>query len=271
MKSKIREAIDDLILDMEIRNYSDGTIRTYSYILNSFLRFIEDKEINKKRDLIKQMKRYLVLLKRKNRSERYRHLVAVVFRNLLKTLNMDPNNLKTPKVPKSIPKSISEKEVKRLFKAAEKLRDKVILMLLYKTGLRVSELVNLKLKDIDFTDRSIKVRGKGNKERVVFFDEECKTLLEKYIKNNSVNEKLIDISVRQIQRIVKKTAKKAKIKKRVTPHVLRHSYATHLLEKGLNIRYIQKLLGHSSLSTTEIYTKVTNKKLKEKYDKIWNR
>ncbi|OYT28974.1 MAG: hypothetical protein B6U95_03065 [Thermofilum sp. ex4484_82] len=174
-----------------------------------------------------------------------------------------------PKLPKRLPTALTREEVEKLLEAAEKDRDKLIVMALYSTGVRVSELCNLKWDDIDLNSGEVRVRGKGNKERIVLMDAETLNLLKKYREKNNSSEKVFPVSPRTVQRIIKKLAEKAGIRKKCTPHTLRHSLATHLLERGVDIRIIQELLGHSSLSTTQIYTHVSRTLLKQEYSKLF--
>ncbi len=197
--------------------------------------------------------------------------------------------VKTPKRTKSLPKSLNENEVVKLINAMDKkagdnylsehseflrLRNKVILALLYSSGLRVSELVTLHTDSVDLRDRTLRIRGKGEKDRIVLFDEETKILLEGYLLKRGddcdylfVNRSGYHLTPRYIQMMIKDYATAAGIKKRVTPHILRHSFATHLLKNGVDIRAIQQLLGHANLSTTQIYTSVDMHTLKNVYDK----
>ena len=153
------------------------------------------------------------------------------------------------------------------------MRDKLILSVLHSTGLRVSELIEIKIQDIDFSERTIFIKGKGNKERIVLFDKDTKEEISAYlnfrVKKSEyllVNNYGHPLSARYIQMMIKKYAEKAEIKKNVTPHVLRHSYATHLLKRGVDIRIIQQLLGHSSILSTQIYTNVEMDIIRNVYD-----
>lgn len=151
--------------------------------------------------------------------------------------------------------------------------------MLYATGVRVSELVNIKLSDIDFNNKRIVVCGKGNKERVVYYGDYAKEVLDKYLEThirkdnnylflNSKGEQITDGGIRYI---IDNIMKKLSIKTHVTPHVLRHTFATDMLNNGCDIKVVQELLGHSSLKATEIYTHVTNERLKEVYYKCFPR
>lgn len=185
-----------------------------------------------------------------------------------------------PKQPKRLPRFLIQEEAARLVESVgseetQCRRDKAILELLYGTGLRVSELSTLKLSQIDFEECWLKVRGKGNKERIVPVGKKALEAVQDLLKERGSAEGYLflasngraSLTPRTIQRIVKKTGMKAGIVKKTTPHMLRHSFATHLLEEGADLRGIQELLGHSSLSTTQRYTQISMQHLMETYDK----
>lgn len=278
------EMIEDYLIDLEIRNYSLNTIKTYKSILDNFYRFLTDEK-NPDKNILRSFKRYIRYLKREKKvSQNYIYLVTIVVKKFFEFHKMDHlKDVKTPKRAKSLPKSLNEDEVKRLIKAAAadrrqrkftRTRDKLILSLLYSSGLRVSELVSLKVNDIDLKDRTIRIRGKGNKDRMVLFDQKTKKLIEDYLRERTWESEYLflnrfgkPLTPRYIQITIKNYAIKAGIKKKVTPHILRHSFATHLLKNGVDIRAIQQLLGHSNLSTTQIYTSVDMGTLKNLYDK----
>ena len=182
----------------------------------------------------------------------------------------------SPKITKRLPEVLSVEEVESLLNVSSvNFRDTAILEFLYATGVRVSELVNLKADDLDTNFRFARVMGKGSKERLVPINKTCKEKLREYLayrprllKGKSCPYLFIGNHKRKLSRqglmnIVKKYAAKAGIKKKVTPHILRHSMATHLLERGMNIRGVQTILGHSDISTTQIYTHVTKERLKD--------
>jgi integrase/recombinase XerD len=282
------EMMEDYLFELEIRNYSPNTIKTYRSIINSFYKFLLDQNINNDSDILKSFKRYIRYLKRERMvSQNYIYLVTVVVKKFFEFGGIEIlHNVKTPKRTKSLPKSLNEDEVRRLIIARDNevnnkndqkiyhLRNKVILVLLYSTGLRVSELVNLEVDNIDLHDRTIRIRGKGEKDRIVLFDDYSKDLIEDYLEKRQNNNNYLFInrmgnhlSPRYVQMMIKDYAEAGGIKKKVTPHILRHSFATHLLKNGVDIRAIQQLLGHSNLSTTQIYTSVDMKTLKDVYDK----
>ncbi|MDD4594067.1 MULTISPECIES: site-specific tyrosine recombinase/integron integrase [unclassified Methanobrevibacter] len=283
------DMFEEYFIDLEIRNYSMNTIKTYKSIIHNFMKYLNKQEdLYDEKRFLRSFKRYIQILKRdKHVTQNYIYLVTVVCKKFLEFNKISfLNEVKPPKRTKSLPKSLNETEVENLInsvtwdpnsdsqlKQKTKLRDKVILAVLYSSGLRISELVNLIIKDIDFEERTIRVRGKGDKDRIVLFDDDTKKLIEQYLNvRNSNSEYLFlnrdnnKITPRYIQRMIKIYAKKVGINKRVTPHILRHSFATHLLKNGVDIRVIQQLLGHSSLSTTQIYTSVDMGTIKEIYD-----
>lgn len=177
--------------------------------------------------------------------------------------------IKTPKIKKSTPVVLSKEEIQKLFKAVKNPSHLLMLKLYYGSGFRLSEAINLRVKNIDFNENVIWVRdGKGGKDRMSILSQEMSNKLKEfcqYKKNDDfvfVNKKGDPLNPRSVQKIVEKAKLEANLSKDVHIHTLRHSFATHLLESGVDIRYIQTLLGHSSLQTTELYTKVSSDKLK---------
>ena len=171
-----------------------------------------------------------------------------------------------PREEKTLPIVLSEKEIGDLLNATENIKHKAILMLAYSAGLRLSELTNVKITDIDSNRMQIRIeQGKGKKDRYTLLAVKLLAILREYFVLFKPKEWLFEgadggqYSVRSIQAIMKDATKKAGIKKKVSVHTLRHSFATHLLENGTDLRYIQSLLGHSSSKTTEIYTHITTK------------
>lgn len=284
----LKKLSSEYLLELEIRNYSQNTIKTYSSILKNFIKFISKspKPLNKQQ-FSDNFRSYIQFLKNdKNLSPDYIHLITIVVKKFLSYNHIYfLEDFPIPKKAKSLPKSLNEKEVQNLINSVEwsendsssskhtKMRDKLILSVLYSTGLRVSELIEIKIQDIDFSERTIFIKGKGNKERIVLFDKDTKEEISAYlnfrVKKSEyllVNNYGHPLSARYIQMMIKKYAEKAEIKKNVTPHVLRHSYATHLLKRGVDIRIIQQLLGHSSILSTQIYTNVEMDIIRNVYD-----
>lgn len=285
------EMIEDYLTELEIRNYSRNTIKTYKSIIINFHKFlITETKLYTEKHILRSFKRYIQYLKRdKEVTQNYIYLVTVVVKKFFEFNEIYfLNEIQTPKRTKSLPKSLNKQEISELidsidynkndsiFKQNVQKRDKLILALLYSSGLRVSEIVKIKKTDIDLVERTLRIRGKGDKDRIVLFDENTKLLIEDYIQNNEdveylfVNRQNKPLTSRYIQLMIKKYAEEIGIDKKVTPHILRHSFATHLLRNGVDIRAIQQLLGHTNLSTTQIYTSVDMETLKNVYDKAKN-
>jgi len=224
--------------------------------------------------------RFLAKLRRQGYSNRSLNLVVQALRAYFRFEGADEEaeKLKPPKVPRSLPKALTREEVKRLFSVIPptRKRDRLIVLLLYGAGLRVSELCNLKRADVDLDRGLILVSGgKGAKDRVVPIPPFLNGVIKDYLKSRTDDseylvveerrEKKDKLSPKTVWYLLKKYGEKAGIE--VTPHRLRHSFATHMLERGVDIRAIQELLGHSNLSTTQIYTKVTVEHLRKAQEK----
>lgn len=179
--------------------------------------------------------------------------------------------IKIPKKGKTLPKVLTKDEIRLLFQHTRFGRNRLMLQFMYGSGCRVSEVVKMKVNDLNFKERTAAIRGgKGNKDRMIILSKEWIHDIKKYLEKKKIKSEEVfskkngkPITTDTVQRIVRESAAKAGITKHVTPHCLRHSYATHLLEAGTNIRYIQSLLGHSNLNTTQIYTSVANDQLKK--------
>ena len=196
--------------------------------------------------------------------------------------------ISNPKEEKKLPTYLNYRELDDFLEIPDRntvlgLRDACILELLYSTGIRVGELVNIKMQDIDFSQNRIKILGKGNKERYVLFGSKCRNLLNDYLNKSRpnlvkqksdylfLNQRGTGISVRTAEMIVDTVVKKSSIKAHVSPHTLRHTFATHMLNSGCDIRVVQELLGHENLTTTEVYTHITSEELRNTYLKYHNR
>ena len=249
--------------ELEIRNFSRQTIKGYLYSVKNFLEFSKDKGLNEE-----SVKNYVQkILKDKNPSSVRKDLFAIkfFFEKVLKQKLILPN----PKKNQTIPDILTIEEIRKLIENTSNIKHKLIIKLLYGTGLRVSEIVNLKKDDVKFKEGLIKVNlGKGKKDRFVKIPSSINEELQNYI-NLEKGKYLFEsnrsgkLSKDTIQKIVQNSAKKSGIKKRVYPHLLRHSFATHLLENGTDLRIIQKLLGHSSIKTTQIYTQISQASIKK--------
>lgn len=186
---------------------------------------------------------------------------------------MDFSDFLKLKKSEHLPTVLSKNEVRKILSFITNLKHRLLIALLYSSGLRISELVNLKVKDLDYEKSTIIIReGKGKKDRITLLPEILKNDLESFTQNKNADEYVFisnqgqgkyPVKVRTVQKVMQQAITKAGIKKNVSPHDLRHSFATQLLENGVDIRYIQTLLGHKNLSTTMIYTKVSNPALRK--------
>ncbi|MFH1751725.1 MAG: site-specific tyrosine recombinase/integron integrase [archaeon] len=258
--------------ELVISGYSDQTKKMYLLYTKKFLNYINKPALQAKRDdivgFMAEMKESRNL---SNSSLSLIHSsLKFFFHNFLKQKIVD--DVRLPKQAKKLPTVLSVKEVKELIKATERGRNKLIVEFLYSSGVRVSECVNMKVVDLDLNECMARVKaGKGNKDRIIILSKKWVTELKKYLnKRKKVKTEWLfskkngkKLSADTIQRIVRNSKETAGIQKHVTVHSLRHSFATHLLESGENIRKIQELLGHSNLSTTQIYTKVSEQELKK--------
>jgi integrase/recombinase XerD len=274
----MNEIIEEYKVWLEIQGKSKNTIKTYAGTIKKFLEFLinngiiitDIKSINSSLDKNLVLKFLAELKVKKKLDSNSLRLYVRAISSFLKFLDNEnlAKQIKAPKVDKRLPKFITYDELNKLLENAENYRDKLIIKFLFYTGVRVSELIKIKKNDIIFEEGFVKVYGKGGKERIVPVPKELLNELKDYI--NKINtENIFPLSSRQVERIIKNTAKKAGISKKVTPHVLRHSLATTLLSKGVDIRFIQEILGHSSLNITQIYTHVVPNQLKEIYQRIF--
>ncbi|MEW5820418.1 MAG: site-specific tyrosine recombinase/integron integrase [Cyanobacteriota bacterium] len=267
------------------RSLADNTIKSYSSDLTNFTDFIISDNICKP---IEITRRTLNTYIRHIKSEGYssatinRNLVAIRgwFSWLLDNnhTTIDPTiNLEQPKIERFLPKVLSIKEIDYLIQQAQTAEEKAIMELLYSTGLRVSELINLKIEDVNLKSKYLKCKGKGNKERLLPFGNKVQYAIDFYlsIKTNYSNKEYLftnhkgnKLERQDIWRLIKRLSKS--LDKNISPHTIRHSFATHLLENGADLRVVQELLGHSDISTTQIYTHISKKRLKEVYFSINN-
>ena len=276
--------IDNFLVFLEVeKGYSPKTIREYSYDLQMFNGFNPDVPIDK-RSTTDLRKFFLHLKREKEYSPRSLHRkicsLKSFYRFLKKEAYISTNpaeNIESPKIPKSLPKTISVEETMELLKAPKNIRDQTALFLLYSTGMRVSELSNLNVDHLDLDNRMIRiVGGKGNKDRLIPLPEVVIPIVKEYLANRRsditssaliLNRSGQRLSTRSIQRLVKKYKEQLNLQdKKITPHTLRHAFATHLLSNSVDIRVIQELLGHASLSTTQLYTHVSVEHLRKSYD-----
>ena len=257
------------------RNYSDKTILNYKMDLENFYNYINKKK-TKKIDF-DFLQEYIENLSQKKYSTKsiQRHISSLksYFKFLYNKnyINVNPAELLClPKNEIKLPNYLTIIDLEKIYELDLSLRDKLIVELLYSTGIRLSELVNIKISDINFYDKTIKVLGKGNKERYVLFGSVCSKLLKEYINNENrvyllLNKNGNKLSERGVEYIIEKIFKSVNVHAKLTTHTLRHTFATHMLDNGCDLVTVQKLLGHSDLSTTSIYTHISNEHLRTTY------
>lgn len=289
LKTQISRFLEYLLIE---KKYSDATIASYKNDLKTFEEFCKAKKKNfdsiKKEDL----KDYLSYLNQKYQNDKTisHHITSLrsfyKFLMIEHQLGKNPvSYLELPKLKKTLPNVLSVSEVETLLDIpivdAFSARNKAMLELMYATGLRVSELINVKIQDFDFTMATIRTLGKGSKERVIpigeyamtailiyyqeYRDELCRKGQREYLFLNNHGDRMTRVG---FFKMLKKLAKEKGIQTEFSPHTLRHSFATHLLDYGADLRSIQELLGHSSISTTQIYTHVSKEKIKQNYEEF---
>ncbi len=288
--------LKDFLIYLEVeKNFSAHTIRAYNSDILSFLLWLDTTPIEQTDHT--KLKDYLVFIQRFNYSKTTlsRKIAAIrTFYRFLyreKIIESNPaNSVHAPKKNKSLPKFLTGKEIEQILNNIKistpaGYRNRTILELLYATGMRISELSNLNFGNLNLEENEITVMGKGSKERIVLVSQRAKDFLEKYIKTvrymvaqeGSATEENEDSPVfinktgyrlqpQSIRTVLNDIVKKIELPKKVTPHVFRHSFATKLLENGADLRVVQELLGHASISNTQIYTHVSTERLKAVYD-----
>ena len=266
------------------RNYSNLTILNYKEDLDFFKNYVEKQKISFldiDYSFIRKFYNYMDGQKySKNTISRKISSIRSFYKYLARNdyIDFNPFSLtKGPKKDKLLPKFLYYNELEELFDACDLtefsgVRDRLLLEVLYATGMRVGELENVKVKDINLYDNSIKVLGKGNKDRIVYFGEYAREILDMYLSLRDdnceyllINNRKTRLTARGIRYILNKIVKKACLNTKVSPHMLRHSFATHLLNEGCDLLSVQELLGHESLRATQVYTHVTNDRLKDVY------
>ena len=263
-----QEFLQKLETELKISKNSEYTIRNYLAANSHLIDFTKKSPEELSED---DVKLYLVEnLIEKSSSSTILFLAAIkyAFSNILK--KDITTDIKRPKKEKKLPIVLTKEEVKKLISSINNQKSKLMVSVLYACGFRVSELVNLKINDLDFNEKIGHARqAKGKKDRIFNIPDFLLTELQSQAETQQNQSEYLfsgpngNLSSRNIQKIVSKAAKKAEINKQVSPHTLRHSFATHLLENGTDIRFIQTLLGHNSLSTTQIYTHVSTEQIKK--------
>lgn len=282
--------VDKFLFFLKVElNYSELTIKSYQLDLTDFFRFIESKKVNYLTITNHDVRGYLKYLDScnlKNSTISRRISTLRTFYNYLVDENIVENNVfhnvKNPKLEKKLPNYLNYNEMEELLESidistTEGLEKRLLIEMFYSTGCRVSEMINVKISDIDFTNKTIRIMGKGSKERIVYFGDYASKYLDNYLskvkcdKYLFTNKKGEKLTINEVEQIVKDIMKHISIKTHVTPHTLRHTFATHLLNNGADIKTVQELLGHANLSTTGIYTHVSSDRLKDIYFKTFKR
>lgn len=283
--------IDDFIEYIKKeRNYSDYTETNYMIDLDNYSDYINKKRISYKNITYKQITEYIKYLKEEkelNSTSINRHLSSLrsFYNYLIRIGNINNNPFKLVRGPKKaikLPNYMKYSEFEEMVNSCDEtdlgVRNRAILEILLSTGARVGEIINVKLSDIDFSNQEIRVLGKGNKERICYFNDHAEEALNKYINNSRLNllgNKKSDylfinhigghLTDRGIRLIIDNIIRVSSINTKVTPHTFRHTFATMLLNEGCDLKSVQELLGHVNLSTTSIYTHVTNDRIKDIY------
>ena len=293
MEDQLKDFIHFLIVE---KGLAKNTIVSYERDLKSYIKYFRNVEQLKSFNEVERIHiiHFLGHLKEQGKSSRTlaRHVASIrAFHQFLlreRVSDHDPSvHIETPKLERTLPKVLNLEEVETLLDSPDTkdhygIRDKAMLELLYATGIRVSELIGLQTGDVHLTMGFVRCIGKGNKERIIPIGKTAIAALEHYVNNgrshfiskkNQDNALFLNHHGKQLTRqgfwkILKKLARDAGIEKDLTPHTLRHSFATHLLENGADIRAVQEMLGHSDISTTQIYTHVTKTRLKDVYSKF---
>ncbi|PIV11490.1 MAG: tyrosine recombinase XerC [Candidatus Omnitrophica bacterium CG03_land_8_20_14_0_80_43_22] len=287
----MQQYIDKFTRYLEIeKNSSTHTVTNYKVDLRGFMDFLGGNDISNIDYLL--LRRYLAHLKSVQYDKRSVARKLACLRSFFKFLCRDgylktnpAAGLSTPKLDKKLPFFLDVNQTSRVLDMpvdnsdAASLRDKAVLELLYSTGIRVGELVGLSINDVDFIGGVTKVKGKGKKERMIPVGDTALRAIKKYLDRRCSNELMRNkpalflnknggrLSSGAVRQIVDKCIHTASLRGRISPHTLRHSFATHLLDRGADLRSVQELLGHANLSTTQIYTHITTDRLKAVYDK----
>lgn len=255
--------------EMKLRKFSQKTIKSYLYYITSVLKCASK---NPKTVNTEDIRKYLEQLSDRKCSSStlntaYSALKFYFEKILCRRFFV---NIPRAKQAKKLPETLSKEEVRRILGTIQNVKHKLALGFMYSSGLRISEVVNCKVGDLDFGNRMLRVReAKGAKDRTTILSEKICGVLKKYVKNKNAENYVFEserggkLTERTLQKVFSEALKESGIKRPATCHSLRHSFATHLLESGTGIRYIQELLGHARLETTQIYTKVTNLSLKK--------
>ncbi len=272
LSQKNKTLLNNFYKYLKGKRLSESTINTYTFFVADFIEFNNEKEILSLTNRDVELFIETVFIKRQYAISTQRQFISAIkhFKNFFPNCKIENLELTRPKKDRRLPNVLSQEEIIDLIRFTQNLKHRAIIALLYSCGLRISELINLELKDINVDRKQLLVKSsKGRKDRYVSLAESFLPLLSNYFFTYKPSQYFVEgrsggkYSAESIRQFIKKSAKVAGISKTVTPHTLRHSYATHLLENGVDIRYIQSLLGHARPETTMIYTHVKRKDLME--------
>jgi site-specific recombinase XerD len=253
---------------LKLRNYSQKTIKSYLLCLKDYFSFIKTSPRNLN---IEKIKQFLLEKQDKGKSAQTVNLYLSAIKFFYREIIKSPRkiDLKFAKRHKKLPVVLTKKEIVKILSLIKNPKHKLLVSLAYGAGLRVSEIINLKVKDVELEELVIHIKdAKGKKDRITVFPESLKINIEKLIIGKNGNDFIFEserggkLTERTVQKVFENALKKSRIKKQATFHSLRHSFATHLLENGVDVRYVQELLGHQNIRTTQIYTQVTNPSIK---------
>ncbi|MDP1834032.1 MAG: tyrosine-type recombinase/integrase [Candidatus Moranbacteria bacterium] len=264
----LQEFLGKIKDELRLRNYSPRTVESYLACLNEYFKVAK---IIKREPEILVIKKYLLGKQDRGQSSQTinLHLQAIkyFYREIMKS--KVAIEIKFAKTASKLPIVLSRKEIEKIIDSIKNPKHKLLISISYGAGLRVSEAINLKIKDLDLDGLTIHIKGaKGNKDRISLFSKKLLFQLRELVVSSGANSYIFEsnrggkLTERTAQKIFEKALEKAEIKKNATFHSLRHSFATHLLENGTDVRYVQELLGHANIRTTQIYTKVTNPMLR---------
>lgn len=262
------------------KGFSENTVKNYEIDLNQFEEYLKQNKI--KNPNFGQIRNYIKFLEEKKYKERTISRKISTLKSYYKYLESEKiikdnplNLISNPKTPKNLPNYLNYEDIEKMLNTPEENkvgeREKLIIEMLYSCGLRVGELVNIKITDINQKERKILIHGKGKKERYTYYGTKCQNLLKIYLKNYEPKDYLLTnkhqkkLDEKIVRNIVTDISRKSGIEKHITPHTLRHTYATHMLNEGADLKTVSELLGHENLSTTQIYTHVSNERLREVY------
>jgi len=264
----MQEYLEKTEQELRLRNYSFKTIKTYLGCLREYFDF---KKFNLEKIDEEKIKQFLLNKQDKNHSSQtvnlYLNAIKFFYREVLRI--PQKINLKFAKRSKKLPIVLSREEIKNIIESIRNPKHKLIISLTYGAGLRISEVISLKVKDVNLEELTIHLKNaKGKKDRITIFPEKIRSSLQGLMAGKNSDDYLFEserggkLTERTAQKVFENALKKSGIKKDATFHSLRHSFATHLLENGVDVRYVQELLGHQNIRTTQLYTKVTNPSLK---------